>query len=71
MSLIRGAKGLCPCPICLIPADQLSDLETKYPLRTAEGSQAIVHDAEACQTVADAEELLKDAGLRPVQVCKI
>ena len=64
MSLIREAKGLCPCPICLIPADHLSDLETKYPLCTAEGSQATVHDA-------DAEELLKDAGLQPVNVCKI
>ncbi|KAI0309431.1 hypothetical protein OF83DRAFT_1166855 [Amylostereum chailletii] len=45
MSLIDGFGGKLPCPICLVPKDQLSDLHTISELRTATESQAIVKHA--------------------------
>lgn len=68
MALIRGKMGLCPCPICLVPFDKLSDTSTKYPLRTGEGSKKTVNEANGCRRKNDAEEILKEKGLRGVQV---
>ncbi|EDR00662.1 uncharacterized protein LACBIDRAFT_313195 [Laccaria bicolor S238N-H82] len=67
MALIRGKMGLCPCPVCLVPFDKLSDASTKYPLRTAEESKATVDQANECRRKDDAEEILKKKGLRGVQ----
>ncbi|KAI9574141.1 hypothetical protein HD554DRAFT_2228583 [Boletus coccyginus] len=39
MTLICGAKGKCPCPVCLVPLKELSNLSTTFPTRTI--SQAI------------------------------
>jgi len=69
MALIRGLKGLYPCPICFVPWNEQSDLSTEHPLRTAMESQHILSDARAKNTVAEREELLKDNGLRNVDVC--
>lgn len=67
MALIRGLRGLCPCPKCLVPKDQLSDLSQVYDLRTAKGTQYLLDEAaELIQ--ADKEDLLKSHGLRNVQV---
>lgn len=68
MALIRGFGGLCPCPICLIPATKLSDLSEKYPLRSALESQALVQDARNAGSAAAREELLKVYGLRGIDV---
>jgi hypothetical protein len=68
MTLIRGVQGLYPCPVCLIPWDQQSDLSVRHVLRTAEQTQGILREADAAQTREAAEELLKDYGLRDVKV---
>jgi hypothetical protein len=67
MSLIRGLKGLCPCPKCLIPQDKLSDFTEKYDLRTQESTQNIFQEARDLGATAK-DEFLKKYGLRDVQV---
>ena len=66
MSLIRGARGKCPCPKCLVPLDQLHELSRSFPAR-------IVADAmEALRLYsidrAKGEEQLKEFGLRAIAV---
>lgn len=68
MSLIRGVKGLFPCPICLVPQHELSDLSKTYPLRTQEHSEAIFKQAETMKRKGDKEKLLKRYSLRNVKV---
>jgi hypothetical protein len=67
MALIRGLKGLCPCPKCLVPKDQLSDLTKTHDLRTVEGVRDLFIEAAALGAV-DKDNLLKMQGLRDVQV---
>lgn len=67
MSLIRGLKGLCPCPKCLIPQDKLSDFTEKYDLRTQESTQNIFQEARDLGATAK-DDFLKKYGLRDVQV---
>jgi hypothetical protein len=71
MALIRGTGGLCPCPICLVPKEKLSDLSHDYPLRTAEAMQAIVNEANQKQYAEQKEELLKQYALRGVDVSSV
>lgn len=68
MALIRGLKGLCPCPKCLIPQDKLSDFTQKYDLRTAESTQKSFEEAKSLGVTAK-QEFLKQYGLRNVAVC--
>jgi hypothetical protein len=60
MALIRGYRGLCPCPVCLIPSAKLDDIHATAPMRDMEESQKIVADGD--------EEQLKAQGLRPIKV---
>jgi hypothetical protein len=69
MALIRGTKGFCPCPICLVPADKQSDLSESYPLRTAEDTMAIVDRANEASTATSRDDILKTYSLRNVPVC--
>ncbi|KAG1889652.1 uncharacterized protein F5891DRAFT_926277, partial [Suillus fuscotomentosus] len=34
MALIRGLNSACPCPICLVPREELTDHSMTYPKRT-------------------------------------
>ena len=68
MALIRGTGGKCPCPICLVPANKLSDLSEKYTLRTAEDTQTILDEAHALVYAEDREDLLKSYAIRNVDV---
>jgi hypothetical protein len=70
MALIRGEKGLYPCPICLVPRDQQSNLLRFHTLRTAVHTQR-TYEAGLKLTATEREELLKSQGLRNVAVCKI
>jgi hypothetical protein len=67
MALIRGEKGLFPCPICLVPRDEQSDLSKLHPLRTAEQTRS-AYETGLELTAADCDELLKSKGLRNVEV---
>ena len=60
MALIRGFRGLCPCPICLIRSENLDDIHATAPMRNMAETQKIVADG--------IEEQLKAQGLRPIKV---
>jgi hypothetical protein len=64
MALIRGVNGLCPCPICLVPKGQLSDINTTWQRRDLAETQNLVTQANEKDTVAI--ENLKQQGLRPI-----
>ena len=55
MALIQGYRGLCPCPVCLIPSGKLNDIHATAPMRNMEETQKIVADGD--------EEQLKAQGL--------
>ncbi|KAH9910296.1 uncharacterized protein BXZ73DRAFT_58728, partial [Epithele typhae] len=65
MSLIRGVKGACPCPICLVPSKEQVTLGTTtlHPLRTASESSSIVLSNRSKQ---EKEDACKAIGLRPL-----
>jgi hypothetical protein len=67
MTLIHGVMGNNPCPVCLIKRDEQSDLSIVKDLRTAKGSQEAVEKARQ-GTVEAGEDLLKDLGLRKIDV---
>ncbi|THH16568.1 hypothetical protein EUX98_g9282 [Antrodiella citrinella] len=67
MALIRGVKSLYPCPICLVPHNELANLRKSYPLRTAKQSQQVVEAARQMDTKAEGEELLVQYSLRDVE----
>jgi len=60
MALIRGVQGLYPCPICLIPSQDLANINITAPLRDMEETQHLVAES--------VEANLKGQGLRPVEV---
>ena len=66
MVLIRGIKSKCPCPICLIPSESLTDHSTDYPRRTTEDAKARLKLYRWDH--AAGEKALKDQSLRPVEV---
>lgn len=67
MSLIRGWRGLCPCPICLVPHTELLDTSKTHPRRTQDGTQDLIKTARGMNKTAG-EQVLKSAGLRDVDV---
>lgn len=64
MALIRGVKGLYPCPRCLVPHDQLSDLSQRFDPRTAADTIAILNQVNVLELAKDKERLLKKYSLR-------
>ncbi|KAG2145634.1 hypothetical protein BD769DRAFT_1382534 [Suillus cothurnatus] len=47
MALIRGTNCKCPCPVCLVPKDELGNVLTPYPFRTSAAVQATLLDARS------------------------
>ena len=68
MSLIRGIKSLWPCPVCLVPHDDLLDTLKTYPCRTSDQSQNVLKAAHDKETAEEREDTLKKYGLRDVPV---
>ena len=68
MALIRGVGSKFPCPICMVPEDEMSDLEKYFDLRTTEQTEAIIKEARALTRAAARERLLQSNGLRDVDV---
>jgi hypothetical protein len=69
VALIRGVKGLCPCPICLVPADKLLEHAPEgYEHRTATQTKLIIDEANKAITNTAKEAVLKPYGLRDVPV---
>ena len=71
MSLIRGANGLFPCPICLVPKDQLMMIWRKFEKRTGAKALQLLAEARAAPTLSNAEAILKSWSLRDVDVCVV
>lgn len=67
MALIRGLRGLYPCPICFVKSDEQSDISIVPELRSSKHSQETVHTARTLNAEGG-EELLKGFGLRNVEV---
>lgn len=66
MCLIRGTNSKFPCPICLAPLEELSELSKTFPTRTADQAKdALAHYR---RNNAEGEVILKSLGLRPVEV---
>jgi len=66
MALIRGVKGLFPCPVCLVPHTNMSD-GSSHPLRTSESMQKVFNEASA-MPLTEGDKHLKGYGLRNVKV---
>ncbi|EKM75949.1 hypothetical protein AGABI1DRAFT_45660 [Agaricus bisporus var. burnettii JB137-S8] len=67
VSLTRGSKAKFPCPVCLVPQDELSNVTTLFPLRHQLDMKEIVMNAMAPGVLAtEREKQLKSFGLRPV-----
>ncbi|KAJ7086268.1 hypothetical protein C8R44DRAFT_650957 [Mycena epipterygia] len=65
MALIRGLRGLYPCPICFVKSDEQSDLTIVPELRDAQHAKESVEKARSLNAEGG-ENLLKDLGLRNV-----
>lgn len=68
MALIRGINSRYPCPVCLVPAEDLSNISKVYPLRTTEKMKEVYETAQMAETMAAKEAVLKDYGLRDIEV---
>ena len=68
MALIRGLNAMYLCPICYVPWQEQSDLSMEHPHRVSQDSESLVQEARTLRTAAEREELLKDNGLRDVEV---
>lgn len=68
MAAIRGLGSAHPCPVCLISSEDLSDLSKKAPRRTPIAMKNIYNEARKLNTKKAREEVLKEYGLRDVEV---
>ncbi|KAF4612582.1 hypothetical protein D9613_012725 [Agrocybe pediades] len=67
VAAVRGTNAGFPCPVCLVPDEELSDLTKKFELRTSDHMQRIYETAQEMPTVAQKELTLKGFGLRDVE----
>ena len=67
MVLIRGLKGLCPCPVCLIPAQEQSNLLVNSVYCTRADLME-TYNKVATFTQKDTENVLKPKSLRQKSV---
>ena len=67
MSLIRGHRCKCPCPVCLVPLEELHDLSKTFPLRSVIDAQAALNIYNEVSKI-EGEKILKSLGLRPIKV---
>ncbi|KAK0209734.1 hypothetical protein IW262DRAFT_1302020 [Armillaria fumosa] len=68
--LIRGANGLKPCVICLVPKLEQYNLDIRYELRTKQQTQEVLTDAAAIPTKGARNKFLSGFGLRNIEVSK-
>ncbi|PBK81833.1 hypothetical protein ARMGADRAFT_1048756 [Armillaria gallica] len=65
--LIRGANGLKPCVVCLVPKLEQYNLDIIYELRTKRQTQEILTDAAAIPTKGAQNKFLSGFGLRNIE----
>ncbi|KAF9565919.1 hypothetical protein CPC08DRAFT_629091 [Agrocybe pediades] len=66
MALVRGQNASFPCPICLVPKEEIPNLSTTYPNRTSATMQAAYAEAQTMNS-KDKEKSLQSVGLRDVR----
>ena len=69
MFFIRGANGLFPCPICLVPKDQLKMIWREFEKCTGAKAKELLAQAREAPTAKKSEEILKNWSLRDIDVC--
>ncbi|KAF9459908.1 hypothetical protein BDZ94DRAFT_1267182 [Collybia nuda] len=67
MALTRGVRSLLPCPKCLVPNKELSNLSLTFPHRTQKQSENDFHEALKLTRAGKQEDYLKNKGLRMVK----
>lgn len=67
MALVRGVKANHPCPICLVPKTELSNLSEVFALRTTASMQEVWEAAQG-MNATQRDEYLRGYGLRDVEV---
>ncbi|EDR06114.1 uncharacterized protein LACBIDRAFT_329259 [Laccaria bicolor S238N-H82] len=67
IALIRGVNSKFPCPVCLIPGDQLANLSSDFPLRFSSDMEKI-YKSTIGLNASETEETLKNVGLQDVEV---
>jgi len=70
MALTRSVNASFPCPICLVPKEEIPNLAVEHTLRTMERMQAVWNQASELN-MTDSENLLQSYGLRDVKVILI
>ncbi len=66
MSLIRGSKGLCLCPVCNVLTIDARDLSKPFVLRTTADTLKIYEDAMKLSS-REREQVFKEHGLRGIK----
>ena len=66
MVLIRGLNSHCPCPICMVPSNQLRDHTRTHPLRTS--TTAMLRFDLYKRSRRDGDDLMRQESWRPVEV---
>lgn len=67
ITLTRGVGASYPCPVCLVPKNELPVLSRRAPLRTPGAMRGILNRVREMNATA-AEDLLRAYGLRDVEV---
>lgn len=67
MAMIQGTNSKFPCPMCLIPGSELSNMGASYQLHTTAEMSAVLASTEGMNTT-DKEDVLKAYGLRDIKV---
>ncbi|KAG1726802.1 uncharacterized protein EDB91DRAFT_1239606 [Suillus paluster] len=66
MALIRGLMGKFPCPVCLVPHNELSNTLKVFPLRTCTGTKALLARVRESSTLDAREQILSSQSLHDV-----
>ncbi|KAG9098331.1 hypothetical protein FS749_004060 [Ceratobasidium sp. UAMH 11750] len=67
MVCIHGHKGRFPCPICLVPRLEQSNLLKLWPMRTVSATEDILCRAKSAPTKTEREKILKEQSLRNIR----
>ncbi|KDN42568.1 hypothetical protein RSAG8_06711, partial [Rhizoctonia solani AG-8 WAC10335] len=67
MICILGHRSDFPCPICLVPRLEQSDLMKSWPVRTASATEEIFARAETAESLSESDRILREQSFRNVR----
>lgn len=68
MTCILGHRSGFPCPICLVPRLEQSNISKVWPRRTVSASKELLSRASLAPSLAKKEDILREQSLRDIQV---